>query len=157
MFMGDFGHIKIAVKCKLFTQYCCSYYGVPLWDLQSKSVRNICIAWRKTLIQLWGLAPLTHGDIVSLLSDRLSVLVNLKQRFTKFIRKAINHMSPVISSVAKLSIQNPWSNISYEYQMLTTSDTVLKHAICLAMMMLMMLLLKLLYLKYCTIAILKCE
>ena len=42
----------------------------------------------------------------------------------KFIHKALNHKSPVISSVAKLSIQNPWSNcggnychIRYEYNM----------------------------------------
>ena len=42
----------------------------------------------------------------------------------KFIHKALNHMSPVISSVAKLSIQNPWSNCGgnychkrYEYNM----------------------------------------
>ena len=54
MFMGDFGHIKTAVKCKLFKQYCCSYYGAPLWDLQSKSVGNICIAWRKALMH-WHL------------------------------------------------------------------------------------------------------
>ena len=47
----------------------------------------------------------------------------------KFIHKALNHKSPVISSVAK-------------------------HAIFfLAMMMLMMSLLKLRYFKYCTIAI----
>ena len=42
----------------------------------------------------------------------------------KFIHKALNHKSPVISSVAKLSIQNPRSNrggnychIHYEYNM----------------------------------------
>ena len=103
MFMGDYGHIKTAVKCKLFKQYCCSYYGAPLWDLQSKSVGNIlCIVvWHKALRQLWGLAPLTHGDVVLLLSDSLQLLVNLKQRFIKFIHKALNHKSPVISSVAK--------------------------------------------------------
>ena len=51
-------------------------------------------------------------------------MVNLKQRFIKFIHEALNHKSPVISSVAKLSIQNPWSNcggnychIRYEYNM----------------------------------------
>ena len=52
MFMGDFIHtgwIKTAVNCKLFKQYCCSYYGVPLWDLQSKSVGNTCIVWHKAL------------------------------------------------------------------------------------------------------------
>ena len=44
MFMGDFGHINTAVNCKSFKQYCFSYYGAPLWDLQSKSVGNMCMA-----------------------------------------------------------------------------------------------------------------
>ena len=95
-----------------------------LWDLQSKSVGNICIAWHKALRQMWGLASLTHGDVVSLLSDSWPLLINLKQRFIKFIHKALNHKSPVISSVAKLSIQNPSSNcggnychMRYEYRM----------------------------------------
>ena len=90
MFMGDFIHtgwIKTAVNCKLFKQYCCSYYGAPLWDLQSKSIGNTCIVWHKALRQLWGLEPLTHADVVSLLSDSLLLLVNLKQRFISlFIR-----------------------------------------------------------------------
>ena len=86
MFMGDFGHTKTAVKCKLFKSNCWSYYGTLLWDLLSKSVGHICIAWRKSFRQLWGLAPLTHGDVVSLLSDSLPLLVNLQQRFSLFIR-----------------------------------------------------------------------
>ena len=45
MFMADFGHIKTNVKCNLFKQYCCSYHGAPLLDLQSKSVGTICTAW----------------------------------------------------------------------------------------------------------------
>ena len=48
--MGDFGHIKTTVKSKLFKQYCCYYYGAPLWDLQSKDTVNIC-------------RPLSHGTI----------------------------------------------------------------------------------------------
>ena len=42
----------------------------------------------------------------------------------KFIHKALNHKSPLINSVAKLSIQNEWSNCGgnychtrYEYNM----------------------------------------
>ena len=115
MFMADFGHIKTNVKCNLFKQYCCSYYGAPLWDLQSKSVGTICTAWRKALRKLWGLAPLTHGDVIALLSDSLPLLVILKQRFSKFIHKAMNHNSLIINSVAKLSIANPWSNCSANY------------------------------------------
>ena len=81
MFMADFGHIKTNVKCNLFKQYCCSYYGAPLWDLHSKSVGTICTAWRKALRKLWGLAPLTHGDVIALLLDSLPLLIILKQRF----------------------------------------------------------------------------
>ena len=46
MFMADFGHITMDVKCKLFKQYCCSYYGAPVCDLQSKNVGTMCIAWQ---------------------------------------------------------------------------------------------------------------
>ena len=68
----------------------------PLWDIQSKSVGTICTAWRKAHRKLWGLAPLTHGDVIALLSDSLSLLVILKQRFSKYIHKAMNHNSLII-------------------------------------------------------------
>ena len=125
MFMADFGHIKTNVKCNLFKQYCCSYYVAPLWDLQSKSVGTICTAWRKALRKLWGLTPLTHGDFIALLSDSLPLLVILKQRFSKCIHKAMNHNSPIINSVAKLSIANLWSNCSANYRhILNECDTI---------------------------------
>ena len=93
------------------------FFSLYIWMdyLKRVSVGNICIAWRKALRQLWGLAPLTHGDVVLLLSDSLPLLVNLKQRFIKFIHKALNHKWSVISSVAKLSIQNPWLNCGGNY------------------------------------------
>ena len=30
---------------------------------------TICTAWQKVLRKLWGLAPLTHSDVIALLSD----------------------------------------------------------------------------------------
>ena len=63
MFMTDFGHIK------LFKQYCCYCYGAPLGDLQINSVGTICIAWRKALMKLSELTPLTHADFIALPSD----------------------------------------------------------------------------------------
>ena len=74
---------------------------------------------------MWGLAPLTRGDVIALLSDSLPLLVILKQRFSKFIHKAMNHNSPIINSVAKLSIANPWSNCSANYRhILNECDTM---------------------------------
>ena len=50
-----------------------------------------------------------------MLSHSLPLLVNLKQRFMKFIHNSLSHKSPVINSVAKSSIKNPWSNCDGNY------------------------------------------
>ena len=55
MFMADFDHIKTNIKCTLFKQVCCTYYGATL-----QSVGNICIAGQKALRKSRGLALLTH-------------------------------------------------------------------------------------------------
>ncbi len=36
LFTAEFGHTYGFVKCKLFKQYCCSFYGSPLWALNGK-------------------------------------------------------------------------------------------------------------------------
>ena len=50
IFMSDFGQLSYIVKCKLFNQYCCSFYGSPLWSLKSTIVEYMCDDWRKVCI-----------------------------------------------------------------------------------------------------------
>ena len=40
--MSDFGQVSYTVKCKLFNQYCCSFYGSPMWTLKSTIVESMC-------------------------------------------------------------------------------------------------------------------
>ncbi len=47
LFMVTFGHSYALVKNQLFKQYCCSYYGAPLWNMHV--YENICVVWRKAL------------------------------------------------------------------------------------------------------------
>ena len=54
MFMCNFGHVYSFVKCKLFKQYCCSFYGAPLWILDSNSIRELHVTYRKALRQTWS-------------------------------------------------------------------------------------------------------
>ncbi len=42
IFSSDFGHIYLFLQCRLFTQYCCSFYGAPLWNFVHYN--NICTA-----------------------------------------------------------------------------------------------------------------
>ncbi len=77
-YRSDLGHIYSFIKCKLFQQYCCSFYGAPLWSLNGKATGDICIAWRKALQMLYGLHPMTHCDILAGLSNLKPLGVQLK-------------------------------------------------------------------------------
>ena len=63
IFMSDLGQLSYTVKCKLFNQYCCSFYGSALWSLKSTIVEYMCVDWRKALRSLWRVDPRTHCDL----------------------------------------------------------------------------------------------
>ncbi len=44
IFRSNLGHIYYFIKCKLLQQYCCSFYGAPLWSLNGEATEDICIA-----------------------------------------------------------------------------------------------------------------
>ena len=62
--MSDFGQLSYIVKCKLFNQYCCSFYGSRLWSLKSIIVESMCVDWRKASRSLWRVDPRTHCDLI---------------------------------------------------------------------------------------------
>ena len=57
----------------------------------------------------------THCAILPLLPDCVPLDISLKKRFMKFIQKAFNHTSPVISSISKLAMCIPWSRSASNY------------------------------------------
>ncbi len=50
-------------------QFSCSFYGVPLWLLSSDLINDVCVAWHKALRKIWRLSPMTHCNVVALISD----------------------------------------------------------------------------------------
>ncbi len=115
--MSDFGDLYSFMKCKLFKQYCCSFYGSNLWLLTSKRCYDICIAWRRALRNLWNVRYRTHNKILAILSKTLPLEMSLDKCFIKFSNNVLNHSTGIIRSVASLSLHNPWStfnrNINY--------------------------------------------
>ena len=73
MFMSDIGQLSYTVKCKLFNQYCCSFYGSPLWSLKSTIVEYMCVDLRKALRSLWRVDPRTHCDLITAVSNQIQV------------------------------------------------------------------------------------
>ena len=71
MFMSDFGQLSYTVKCKLFNQYSCSFYGSAQWSLKSTIVEYMCVDWRKALRSLWRVDPRTHCDLITAVSNQI--------------------------------------------------------------------------------------
>ena len=42
MLRADFGAIDSTIQCLLFKQYCCTFYGSPLWRNNGASLRQVC-------------------------------------------------------------------------------------------------------------------
>ncbi len=61
---------------ELFKQYCCSYYGSPLWPLQSDGVESISVAWRKAMRIICRVHPQTHCDVIASLSGQKPLILS---------------------------------------------------------------------------------
>jgi hypothetical protein len=99
IFLANFGHLYAHLKNKLFVQYCCYFYGAPLWDFSSNGVKDLCISWRKALRNLWGVPYNTHCNIITALAGQRPLLVNLKKRFCRFINKCYGTENLIVRSV----------------------------------------------------------
>ncbi len=93
------------MQCKLFKQYCCSFYGAPLWLLSSQGVNDECIAWRKVLRKISKLSPMTHCNVVALVAEKVS----LRQCFCKFSTSIDKYGSHVLKTVVNVAWSNPFS------------------------------------------------
>ncbi len=116
LFRSDLGHIYSFIKYKLFQQYCCSFYDAPLGSLNGEATVNICITWWKALQMLTGLHPMTHCDILAVLSNLKPLDVQLKYRFICFLKKCLNHDNPTAKNVALITLNNPMSCVGNNYR-----------------------------------------
>ena len=67
--LSRFGYCSSEVKSLLFTSYCTSFYGCPLWDLSTKYIGNCYISWRKCVRCVWGLPYRRHSRYTYVLQN----------------------------------------------------------------------------------------
>ena len=80
------------------------YFKQSVDSYPRSSYKDICKIWVYHILHTF-----------SLLSDCMPLEDSLQHRFVNFIHEAIEQKSAVISNVAKLSIQNQWSNCGVNY------------------------------------------
>ncbi len=88
LFMANFGCCYSLVKNKPFKQYCCFFYGAPLWSVYN--YQPMSIAWRKALKIIRNVQKQTHCRLIAFLSDSAPLAVQLKAIFVKCVCKPMN-------------------------------------------------------------------
>ena len=114
--IAEFGKLSPFVISKLFNQYCCSFYGSPLWSISGAAVQALCVDWRKALRSMWRLNPRTHCDLITALSSQIPLIVSLKKRFAKFINRCLSSHNTTLQFISCVAINNPFSRTGTNYR-----------------------------------------
>ena len=110
-FIANFGQLYCRIKIKSFNQYCCSFYGSPLWYLNGAAVQSLCIDWRKSLRSLWGVHPTTHCNVITALSNQIPLISTLQNRFIRFMSKCLSSSNCILKLISHFAIANPMSAV----------------------------------------------
>ncbi len=132
LFRSDLGHIYSFIKCKLFQQYYCSFYGALLWSLNSEATEDIFVLLgEKHCGYCRVLHSMTHCDIFTGLSNLKPLDVQLKYRFICFLKKFLDHDNATVKNVALIALNNPMSCACNNYRhILSKYQNVLNNPTC---------------------------
>ena len=99
-----FNKLSADVKQRLFNSYCTSFFGCELWRLDHPVIGCISVAWRRAIRRIWSLPHTAHCNLLPLICDSLNVHDEFYKRFVKFVRRCLNHDSPLIRNVVSHGI-----------------------------------------------------
>jgi hypothetical protein len=115
LFISRFYYLPVDLKCKLFTTYCTSFYGLQICRI-SKS-QKLHVAVRKCIRHMLGVPYRTHSKVLHCITNSLCMGHICQKRFLKFAYDVLNHKNDVFRFIFKLSISNGYSvfakNIAY--------------------------------------------
>lgn len=104
--MAKFGFCSSDVRAFMFRTYCTSYYGSPLWQLDSNDVKRFYVTWRNCIRKIWGIPRRTHCRLLNHLCEGFGIEFELMSRFMSFyhsISKSDNVCTQMCSLLCKSS------------------------------------------------------
>ena len=109
IFRVDFGRLYLETQCDLFIAYCPSFPGAPLWNICSATFKQLCAAWQKCLHKIWRVHPMTHCEVIALLSHCKPMDIGIQQKFCKFVENIFQNGTPVLRTIVLTALNNPLS------------------------------------------------
>ena len=71
--------------------------------------KQLCAAWRKCLRKIWRVHPMTHCDVITLLSHCKPMEVGIQQRFCKFVANIFQNGTLMLRTIVLTVLNNPLS------------------------------------------------
>ena len=102
--LNNFRSIDSAAKVCLFNSQCLSLYGCCLWDLGSKEVTDLEVAWRKSSRCILGISNRTHCEFIPHLMNTNDVRSIIEQRMINFYINGFQHDNKLISHIFRNSL-----------------------------------------------------
>ena len=127
MFIANFGQLYSFIKIKLFGQFCCGFYGSPLWYLNGAAVQSLCVGLRKSLRSLWRVHPRIPCGVIMALPDQIPLMATLQNRFISFISKCLSSSNGIVNLISHLAITNPLSSAGKNYRSVIDADCELNN------------------------------
>jgi len=87
--LSRFGSCYASTKFNLFCTYCTSFYGCPLWNMESKDVNKFYVAWRKCIRNVWSIPNRTHCNLLHHICSVDPINIQLLYRFGSFYKKTL--------------------------------------------------------------------
>ena len=66
--MANFGSVSYNVLCMLVNQYCCSFYGSNLCEVNSVLFNQISVAWHRAVRRICKISNQTHKVLLPLIT-----------------------------------------------------------------------------------------
>jgi len=102
--LGLYGGFCGPVIHKLFSSFCCSFYGSPLWSFSSVNFKKVCIQWNKAVRRVLRLPNTTHTWLLGPFLNQYHLSVQLKFRFLKFFSSMYSCTNELVSTLHHLAL-----------------------------------------------------
>ena len=108
--INNFTCLDTESKVRVFNSQCLSLYGGCLWDLRSREVIELEVAWRKSCRRILNIDRRSHNELIPHLMRTQDIRTIIEQRIINFYKNCLSHGNSLVSNVFNNSFM---SSLSY--------------------------------------------
>ena len=104
--MDKYGILQESDLINLFKSYCCSFYGLHLWKLNSTGFDKCCKSWNIAIRTVLHIPFNNHVWILGPLNKQNNLRVQLQFRNFQFLLNAFNSTNDIVKTCIQSAMYN---------------------------------------------------